>query len=548
MSFPLRKKPIYILFFLVISVVFLLSFYFFREKKAKKTAPEIFEQISIGDQCEVRGAWICWDSWNVDATKRSTLLNKVKEANLNTVFLQGLPHKPSTEAQNYESFISEAKAMDISSHIWLESGQRLYWQTGEWVDYTDPAEPQAQADWALYALSQYPEADGIHLDYIRTAHNKGDLRVINSTGEMDGVTATVKMINDGMKSSFPGKFLTAAVLPADPKPPDNIDFNQSHIPQWFINWSQATGGQAPGGYSYGVYQKAPWFMNVHQNSPEWLSLGNIDAVIPMKYTKYYDQFQKDVGSWKSFLSYLNADAGRLYMGIGWAEASWMGNFDVDGIIKRISYGRSQGLKGFVIFRLDAPGAPDQKLINALKSGPCQTPIRSCLASVQASPTPTSTPSPTPASTPTPTPTPMPTSTPGPSPTPGPDTAQLTGPDTAQLKIKVSFLGRDEGDWLDIVEFCVEEKDWCQNVGLDENGESGQFSVEGITSGDEYTLQVKKECYLSVSKKQTLNSGDNDTIDMGEMFAGDLTGEPTVDNQINSLDWSIMKIHYGESGQ
>ena len=76
---------------------------FFKKGPFFKEKPEVFVQVPIGEECEVRGVWIGWNSWNVDATKRSTLLNKITEANLNTVFLQGLPHKPSAEAQNYDA-------------------------------------------------------------------------------------------------------------------------------------------------------------------------------------------------------------------------------------------------------------------------------------------------------------------------------------------------------------------------------------------------------------------------------------------------------------
>lgn len=137
---------------------------------------------------------------------------------------------------------------------------------------------------------------------------------------------------------------------------------------------------------------------------------------------------------------------------------------------------------------------------------------------------------------TPTPTPTLTPTPGPTSTPGPD--------TAQFKVKVGFLGRSDNDWKEKVEVCLKEKSNCQEVQLDDNGLSPKLSFDSITSGQTYTIQVKRKTYLSVAKQQTLNSGDNGTVDMGKMPAGDLD----ANNQINSLDWSIMKLNFGKDGQ
>lgn len=51
------------------------------------------------------------------------------------------------------------------------------------VDYTDPSEQAAQAEWAASLLDAYPEADGVLFDYVRylewepiDADNMGDSR------------------------------------------------------------------------------------------------------------------------------------------------------------------------------------------------------------------------------------------------------------------------------------------------------------------------------------------------------------------------------------
>lgn len=133
-----------------------------------------------------------------------------------------------------------------------------------------------------------------------------------------------------------------------------------------------------------------------------------------------------------------------------------------------------------------------------------------------------------------------TPSPSPSPLPSPETSPPpTGPGTAQLKVKVGFLGRSDNDWKEKVEVCLKETDKCQEVQLDDNGFSPQLSFDSITSGQTYTIQVKRKTYLSGAKQQVLNSGDNGMVDMGKMPSGDLN----ADEVINSLDWSWMKMNF-----
>lgn len=134
-------------------------------------------------------------------------------------------------------------------------------------------------------------------------------------------------------------------------------------------------------------------------------------------------------------------------------------------------------------------------------------------------------------------TPQATSTPSP-------TSPPAGFDNAQLQVKVGFLGRNDGNWKETIKLCLEGTSLCHQVDLDDNGFSSAFSFDSIAAGQTYNLQAKKKGYLSISKQQILNAGDNGTIDMGQMPSGDLN----VDDQINSLDWSWMKLNFGKMGE
>ena len=71
-------------------------------------------------------------------------------------------------------------------------------------------------------------------------------------------------------------------------------------------------------------------------------------------------------------------------------------------------------------------------------------------------------------------------------------------------------------------------------------------LSGFVPGNNYEFLLSSWGFLTVKKSLALNTGHNEhnQIDFGELKAGDLNG----DNQINGIDWSLMKAHFGESGE
>ena len=137
-------------------------------------------------------------------------------------------------------------------------------------------------------------------------------------------------------------------------------------------------------------------MKYQQDPVGWLDASIVDGIMPMQYTMDDAAWNEEVDTLKAFLGYLGHDVSRVYMGLGWLgtednHPDW--GFDAEGIVRKIKYGRSQGLKGFVIFQIGGYNSPghgegDWTLVEALAidsaannfDAPFKDWIPSCLAS------------------------------------------------------------------------------------------------------------------------------------------------------------------------
>jgi len=148
------------------------------------------------------------------------------------------------------------------------------------------------------------------------------------------------------------------------------------------------------------------------------------------------------------------------------------------------------------------------------------------------------------STPTPTVSQSPSPTCGPTSTPGPEPTPTGG---ATLYIKASFEGSTTSQSPMLVTLKTKDTDFSKTVVLSEEGESEEIILEGLSVGQSYEFLISSFGFLTNKQPLTLSTGRNPAsgfLDFGTLKSGDLND----DNQINGLDWSWMKLNYGENGE
>ena len=317
-------------------------------------------------QCETRAGWIGGDSIDTDAERADTL-QRLLDCRINLVFLTAPPLDGNlgwSDPNAFRTFVDMLVAAGISPHVWVENMSRLGW--GAQADFTDPAEREAQAQWAVGLLDTYPALHGVHLDYIR--YNDW----ADPDPRMAAVNATVQGIHTALEAAHPGKLLSAAVFIAD-----RSWGGGDYVPQWFLDWFAANPGSiyadASGGLRY-----LPLQHKFQQDPITWLKDGYIDAVCPMQYTSLDSLWEQEVDLWRSFCDFVGVDfSTRVIMGVGWlredGQPDW--DYDVPAHTRHIQFGQSHALDGCSIFRLANPWAEvsDYQLIDALTiSGPANS--------------------------------------------------------------------------------------------------------------------------------------------------------------------------------
>jgi len=335
--------------FKIISLFYIALFFFYcsTEDPEPPTPP-------TPTQCETRGTWL-WASSIDSSDKRDFVLDKILEANLNTVFVS-IPSINGNyghgNTNSFLDFITKAKAAGLSLHAWMANGRRKGRDIE--IDFRDLNEQEAQIQWVMSIMSNYGQyLDGVHLDYIRYSNSEA----VNNNFKMDAVTEMISRIHNFLSSNYPGKYLTATSFVLG-----SVDSKNGSPPQWFINWKTNNPNNI---YSN---NKVPYFMQVQQDPIKWLNNQIIDGVMPMQYTIDDGMWNQEIDVFKSFNSYNDNDQTKILMGLGWMEktspTSTRG-YDPAGIVRKIKYGRLQGMKGFVIFILFNHGYDDSPLIEAL---------------------------------------------------------------------------------------------------------------------------------------------------------------------------------------
>ncbi len=336
-------------------------------------------------QSELRGVWL--NKYAFNSMNRQETLEKILQANLNTIFVispQIEGNYGDSNPEDFKTFIRDAKSRGLSVHGWICNHLRT--NDRSTVDFTDPKEQQSQVKWAISLLDTYPELDGVHFDYIRYEEwEQCDAE------KMNGISETIRQAYTAIKRKYPEKFLTVTSFAAASASYHGVDYGKvvgwfagwftegealwvGDVPQWYRNWY----AKNPDNW-YSTRNSidkelkktrlmGPEHFNFQQDPTTWIRKRIVDAVIPMQYTANNLTWQDEVDLWKSFIP-MRSD--RIYLGMGWLEekehTDWQ--YDPAAIVHHINYGRSRGIKGFVIFQLTSDELPedvdDWDLVRAL---------------------------------------------------------------------------------------------------------------------------------------------------------------------------------------
>ncbi|MCP4151116.1 MAG: hypothetical protein GY757_25455 [bacterium] len=314
--------------------------------------------------CETRGTWMTASS--VDSPKkRDAVLKTIKAAHLNTVLLGTPPIRKNYghgSSENFMSFIRIAKQQGLQVHAWMENGRRKGRRVE--LDLRDPLEQDAQVQWVMDLMNRYGRfLDGVHLDYIRFMHAEN----VNHEGKMDAVSLTVSKISNALKKKYPRKLLTTSCFREGPSKVSR-NLNRSNwkrtVPRWFRNWHAAN--------PKSIYHKSglsvPAHMKYQQNPIYWLKACGVDAVMPMQYSIHNNEWIQTADMFVSFNNHMGNKPSAIVMGLGWMPKPFPTSrkgYDAAGVAQKIKYGRSIGLKGFVIFILGKPKYNDAPLVDIL---------------------------------------------------------------------------------------------------------------------------------------------------------------------------------------
>ena len=331
----------------------------------------IIETVNPKNTFETRAVWL--NNYAFDSpAKRIETLQKITDANLNTVFLI-VPDdtRPAwSTVADFTAMLADAKALGLAAHVWMIN---MYRTSGQTADFTEPAEQAAQVQWARTLLDSFPALDGVHFDYIRyPTQDRLD------SVKMEGIRQTILQTHGMLQAEYPGRFLTAALINLGQDCADWIhpySEGGDDIPAWFRTWFAANPGNRWDDLSFcGSYPTpdgVPTQMTFQQNGVSYANNNILDFIIAMEYTYYTSWWSGEVDIWNSFLG---PEVNHVYMGLGWYQNVWTSagvnpEEVAAAMVDKIEYGRLNGITGFSIFEFGEPGTTDSIVINALTQGP-----------------------------------------------------------------------------------------------------------------------------------------------------------------------------------
>lgn len=336
---------------------------------------------------EVRAVWLNRHAFDNDY-KRDKLIALLNMGNINTIYVTSPQFTRSSVEYFGQSFkvsfdplyerICENNEADVSFHIWILNERRgshlnddgsIDWNH---VDWEDDNESAAQVEWAEALINEYPEADGIHFDYIRQEDTSSPLNDVAMAHITETVVDTKAMIDkfNSDHPEYPHKHLTAATKSNWRE----CRWGSSQVPDWYKKWFNRNDGQAPGGWNYvknGV-NYIPKFLNYAQDCSGWIIRDEIDSITDMSYSEGIFYWQKRMLTHKSFANDwcegCDEKFSRVCMGL-------QDNYEFhepEMILQKINEGRLHGCKGFSIFQLttkDDDCIDKSQLLMKLLTGP-----------------------------------------------------------------------------------------------------------------------------------------------------------------------------------
>lgn len=338
------------------SLFIILIFGFSLTEKDAFAAKTAHNGLIDGTDCEVRGVWV--DELD-NSGKVATIVSNIRAAHLNTIFVVSPPIGANggwSPKKQFASFVKLAHRNGLNVHIWVPNMYRK--KNGAQSDFRNRKERKNQKKWVLQLLKKYKRyVRGIHFDYIRYS----DWEDVNKDQKMDAVSQAVSEMTSAVRKKYKQMFVTSTTISATPA---WADFSAEDIPNWFRNWYGANPGNV---YETSYdFPTVPGHMKYQQDPVTWIRESNLDAVMPMQYATSDTDWNQEADSWKSFLSHAGEEPARILVGIGWLEEEghpeW--GYDAAGVARKISYARSLGYKGFVIYELNG-GTHDSELINIL---------------------------------------------------------------------------------------------------------------------------------------------------------------------------------------
>lgn len=110
------------------------------------------------------------------------------------------------------------------------------------------------------------------------------------------------------------------------------------------------------------------FLKYQQDPITWVQDSLADAVFPMQYSIYIEDWISTAEYYKSFIQSVNRPLTCLGMGLGWVPKPFPDSRkgqDPEATVKMIKYGRKIGVNGYSIFILNNHEEDDTPLIEAL---------------------------------------------------------------------------------------------------------------------------------------------------------------------------------------
>lgn len=327
---------------------------------------------------EVRGTWVSHDSIQT-AAGRSSMIERMNHANLNTVLVIAPPINGNygiSSIEAFGAFTSACADAGFAVFGWIPNHKRTY---PDVVDFRVTGEKEAQAKWVRDILVEYPDLDGMAIDYIRysTWEESDFTKNVAVTETIESIRSVTDELNKALISTcFPAATVTYRGSKSGGW--------QGGVPEWYRNWYAANWNnyftlEATNGGT-GVVNRAnigspnpdfylgPSFMSYQQDPITWMKLGNVDDIVPMQYTADVQVMKNEIDLWQSFSASIGKDLSSIHLGLGWMDEPTSfpdSKFDPSAMVAHVRYGREKGVGGYTIFRLGIPGIDDCPLIDAL---------------------------------------------------------------------------------------------------------------------------------------------------------------------------------------